>query len=128
MRAGFGVVTVMIALALWSPTFGFTEDAPPKNPLAQLHELTVDATAITPSKAWSIPGVTEPLQSLKAPLTGKVLTVQARPGRYMFMTTNFSFRFMIDLDGKLEYDKAHDNCVEGRGTNKLLVKCRFLGY
>ena len=65
---------------------------------------------------------------MHAPLTGKVKTLKTRPGRYMFMTTNFSFRFMVDLDGKLDYDKAHDECVEGRGTMKLVVKCRFLGY
>ena len=124
VRAWVGALCI---LGIWSVAAGL-EPPLAKNPMAREYEITVDATAITPSKAWSIPGVTEPLQSMHAPLTGKVKTLKTRPGRYMFMTTNFSFRFMVDLDGKLDYDKAHDECVEGRGTTKLVVKCRFLGY
>ena len=96
-----------------------------KHPLAQEHPITIDATAITPSKVWSVPGVTEPLQSLTAYMTNDVRTLQLRPGRYMFTTTSFSFEFVVNLDGKLEYPKMHDQCVTGRGTNMLIVNCRY---
>jgi hypothetical protein len=128
MRRVRAWVVAMCILGACGASAALAQSAPQKNPMAIEHDITVDATAITPSKAWSIPGVTEPLQSLHAPLTGKVKTVKIRPGRYMFMTTNFSFRFMVDLDGKLDYDKAHDECVDGRGSTNLLVKCRFIGY
>jgi hypothetical protein len=95
-----------------------------KHPLAQQHPIKIDPTAITPAKVWSVPGVTEPLQSLTAYMTNEVRTLQLRPGRYMFTTTSFSFEFMVDLDGKLEYAKMHDQCVTGRGTNMLTVNCR----
>jgi hypothetical protein len=97
----------------------------PKHPLAQEHAITIDATALKPPKVWSIPGVTEPLQSLTAFKTNQVKTLQLRPGRYMFTTTTISFEFTVDLDGKVEYAKMHDQCVSGRGTSHLTVNCRF---
>ena len=72
-----------------------------------------------------IPGVTEPLQSLTALTTNQVKTLNLRPGRYMFITTSISFSFTVDLDGKLDYAKMHDECVSGRGTSHLTLICRF---
>jgi hypothetical protein len=98
---------------------------PSKHPLAQEHPIVVDATAIIPSKVWSIPGATEPLQSLTGSMTNEVKTVYLRPGRHTFTTTSFSFEFTVDLEGKLDYHPNHDQCLAGRGTSTLLVKCRF---
>ncbi|MEK6605772.1 MAG: hypothetical protein AABY77_07775, partial [Nitrospirota bacterium] len=98
---------------------------PPKHPLAQEHPIVVDARGIIPPIAWSVPGVTEPVQSVHDRMvTDKVTTLKLRPGKYIFMTTIFSFEFTVNLDGKLDYMKTIDGCVGGRGTSMLMVTCR----
>jgi len=126
MRWG-GAVGIVILLWLNS-AFSANADAPAvtKHPLAQEHPITIDATVLKPPKAWSIPGVTEPLQSLTALTSDQVKTLNLRPGRYMFTTTSISFSFTVDLDGKLDYAKMHDQCVSGRGTSHLTLVCRYL--
>jgi hypothetical protein len=109
-------------LALAAPA---ADQAPPKHPLAQEHPIVVDARGIIPPIAWSVPGVTEPIQSVHDRMvTDKVTTLKLRPGKYIFMTTIFSFEFTVNLDGKLDYMKTIDGCVGGRGTSMLMVKCR----
>jgi hypothetical protein len=121
--AALRVSAVAAVLAFAAPAAA--DQASPKHPLAQEHPIVVDGTAITPPMPWSVPGVTEPVQSVRDRMvTDKVVTLKLRPGRYMFMTTIFSFEFMVDLDGKLDYVKTLDQCVGGRGTTTLLVKCR----
>jgi hypothetical protein len=116
---------VLLLLAM-NPGLPAKADAPViKHPLAQTHAITIDASALKPAKAWSIPGVTEPLQSLTGPTTNQITTVNLRPGRYMFTTTSLSFQFTVDLEGKLDYATMHDQCVSGRGTSQLTVNCRF---
>jgi hypothetical protein len=44
----------------------------------------------------------------------------------MFTTTIIAFSFTVDLDGKLDYSKMHDQCVSGRGTSELTVTCRYM--
>ncbi len=120
------VVILGVLLLAMNPGLPAKADAPViKHPLAQTHPIIIDATALKPSKAWSIPGVTEPLQSLTGPTTTQITTVNLRPGRYMFTTTSLSFEFTVDLEGKLGYAKLHDQCVSGRGTSQLTVNCRF---
>jgi hypothetical protein len=117
-----GIMTVDGLLRATPPVVA--EPNPPKLPLAQAHPIVIDATAIVPPRAWSVPGVTEPLQSVRdRMMTDKVATLKLRPGRYMFMTTVFSFEFMVNLDGNLEYHKNLGQCVGGRGTASLVVKC-----
>jgi len=120
--AACGVVMLSAGLAFAGPA---ADQASPKHPLAQEHPIVVDAREILPPIAWSVPGVTEPLQSVHGRMvTDKVGTLQLRPGKYMFMTTIFSFEFTVSLDGKLDYMKSIDRCVEGRGTSTLRVTCR----
>ncbi|HZC68050.1 MAG TPA: hypothetical protein VE201_05465 [Nitrospirales bacterium] len=117
---------VMIVDGLWCEPPTVAEQKQPKLPLAQQYPIVIDATGIVPPRAWSVPGVTEPLQSVRdRMMTDKVATLKLRPGRYMFMTTAFSFEFMVNLDGKLDYLKLLDKCVGGRGTATLVVKCRI---
>lgn len=117
-----GAVVIATGLAFAAPA---SEQAPPKHPLAQEHPIVVNATEVHPSMPWSIPGVTESIQSVRGRMgTDKVTTLKLRPGRYTFMTTIFSFEFTVNLDGKLDYMKTIDQCVGGRGTATLLVKCR----
>lgn len=96
----------------------------PQHPLAREFPIAVDATALTPPIVWGIPGVTEPIQSVHPLMSDKKTTLHLRPGRYSYMTTAFSFEFTVDLDGKLGYHKNLEQCVSGRGTAVLTVKCR----
>jgi hypothetical protein len=97
---------------------------PPTHPLAKEHPIEFDARAIVPPIVWSIPQVTDSVQSLNAPTTDKKVTLSLRPGRYSYMTTTFSFEFTVTLDGKLDYLRSLDQCVSGRGTATLVVHCR----
>ena len=124
MRAA--IVTVMIAVSVWGAAPTLAEQTDPKLPLAQQYPIVINATGIVPPRVWSVPGVTEPLQSVRdRMMTDKVTTLKLRPGRYMFMTTAFSFEFLVNLDGKLDYMKHLDKCVEGRGAATLMIKCIF---
>ena len=117
-----GALVLSAGLALAAPV---VDPAPPRHPLAQEHPIVVDARGIIPPIAWSVPGLTEPIQSVRDRMvTDKVTTLKLRPGKYIFMTTIFSFEFTVSLDGKLDYMKTIDGCVGGRGTSMLMVKCR----
>ena len=117
-----GALVLSAGLALAAPV---ADPAPPRHPLAQEHPIVVDARGIIPPIAWSVPGLTEPIQSVRDRMvTDKVTTLKLRPGKYIFMTTIFSFEFTVNLDGKLDYMKTIDGCVGGRGTSMLMVKCR----
>ena len=117
-----GAMVLSAGMAFAAPA---ADQAPPTHPLAQEHPIVVDARGILPPIAWSVPGVTEPIQSVHdGMVTDKVTTLKLRPGKYIFMTMIFSFEFTVNLDGKLDYMKTIDGCVGGRGTAMLLVKCR----
>ena len=117
-----GAMALSAGLAFAAPSAG---QASPKHPLAQEHPIVVDARGIIPPIAWSVPGVTEPVQSVHDRMvTDKVTTLKLRPGKYIFMTTIFSFEFTVNLEGKLDYMKTIDGCVGGRGTSMLMIKCR----
>jgi len=96
----------------------------PPHPLAREHPIEIDATAIHPVVEWHIPGATEPIQSVRPPMTDKKVTLHLRPGRYTFGTYTFTFEFMVNPDGKLDYLRSLDQCVSGRGTAALIVMCR----
>jgi hypothetical protein len=123
LRVFWSAAAMAAGLVFAAPALA--DQAPPKHPLAQEHPIVFDATEIHPPMPWSIPGVTEPVQSVRGRMvTDKVTTLKLRPGRYSFMTTIFSFEFTVNLDGKLDYMKSIDRCVRGRGTATLLVTCR----
>ena len=122
---GVIVISLLLLLGMDLRVAADTDSAVSKHPLAQEHLITIDATALKPPKVWSVPGVTEPLQSLTGFKTNQVKTLKLRPGRYMFTTTTISFEFTVDLEGKLEFAKMHDQCVSGRGTSLLIINCRF---
>jgi len=130
MRSLLGALvfgTALTAVLAWAEP-PVAEQAPSKHPMAMEHDIVIDATAIQPPRYWSVPGVTEPLQSVRGrKVTDKVATLKLRPGRYMFMTSAFSFEFMVNLDGVLEYSKLVGQCLDGRGKTTLVVKCGRIG-
>src|SRR6266545_469693 len=100
-------------------------------PPAHLKEYasTIDATKLVPASWWQVPGVTPSIynsdpESLDAPKTSERLELALKPGKYKFISFTFDFPFAVNLDGTLEYAKSLDQCIEGRGTQVLIVRCK----
>jgi hypothetical protein len=92
------------------------------------HAITIDATTITPQSWWQVPGVTPSIyasdpESLDAYKTTESRAIKLKPGKYKFGSFTYDFPFAVNLEGKLEFDKSLDQCVEGRGTQILTVRC-----
>jgi len=93
------------------------------------HPITIDATLLVPASWWQVPGVTPSIyhsdpDSLDAPKTSERRELQLKPGKYKFISFTFDFPFAVNLSGTLEFSKALDQCVEGRGTQTLVIKCK----
>lgn len=93
------------------------------------HLITIDATKLVPSSWWQVPGVTPSIwasdpESLDAPKTSERRALSLTPGKYKFISFTFDFPFAVDLDGKLEFANTLDQCVQGRGTQTLIVRCK----
>ena len=94
----------------------------------QEHAITIDATTITPQSWWHVPGVTPSIyasdpESLDAYKTTETRALKLKPGKYKFGSFTFDFPFAVNLEGKLEFAQSLDQCVEGRGTQTLTVRC-----
>lgn len=100
----------------------------PVNPLLREFTIKVDPTALNPPTSWHVPGVTpliwtmDPI-SAKAYPTTEAQEVKLKPGEYRFGTFTFDFAFRVNLTGTLEFDETLDQCVKGRGTRVLIIKC-----
>lgn len=93
------------------------------------HTITIDATKLIPASWWQVPGVTPSIynsdpDSLDAPKTSERRELLLKPGKYKFISFTFDFPFVVNLDGKLEFAKSLDQCIEGRGTQTLIVRCK----
>jgi hypothetical protein len=92
----------------------------------QEHAITIDATTITPQSWWHVPGITPSIyasdpESMDAYKTIESRALKLKPGRYKF--GSFDFSFTVNLEGKLEFAQSLDQCVEGRGTQTLIIRC-----
>jgi len=100
----------------------------PTNPLLREFSITVDPSALNPPTWWHVPGIT-PLIWTKDPInmdaykTTQVKELKLKPGEYRFGTFTFDFLFKVSLAGTLEYAKALDQCVNGRGSEVLVIHC-----
>jgi hypothetical protein len=104
-----------------------TEAAPPAA-YTREHAIVFDATALTPPTWWQVPGVTPMIMTMDPESSDAYRTTDRRelklkPGQYKFGTFTFDFPFTISLDGKVDFAKSLDQCVEGRGTQTLTVRC-----
>src|SRR4051794_22718344 len=93
------------------------------------HTITVDATKLVPASWWQVPGVTPSIynsdpESLDAPKTSERRDLSLKPGKYKFISFTFDFPFVVNLDGTLDFSKSLDQCIEGRGTHILVVRCK----
>ncbi len=119
------VLTSLLAMA--GPKEVFAGD-PPAAHLRE-HGITIDATKLVPTSWWQVPGITpsiwnSDLDSLDAPKTSELRELQLRPGKYKFISFTFDFPFTVTLNGTIDFSKSLDQCVEGRGTQTLVVLCK----
>jgi hypothetical protein len=94
----------------------------------QEHTITIDATTINPQTWWHVPGFTPPIQasdpeSMDAYRTTESRALKLKPGKYKFISFTFDFPFTVNLEGKVEFAQSLDQCVEGRGTQTLFIRC-----
>ena len=98
------------------------------NPLLREFPITVNPSALKPTTWWHVPGIT-PLIWTKDPInmdaykTTEVKQLNLKPGEYRFGTFTFDFLFKVNLSGTLEYSPTLDQCVDGRGTQVLTIRC-----
>lgn len=114
-------------LAMASPQEGLAGDLPAAH--LREHGITIDATKLVPASWWQVPGVTPSIwnsdpESLDAPKTSELLELRLKPGKYKFIGFTFDFPFTVTLNGTLDFSKSLDQCVEGRGTQTLVVLCK----
>ena len=94
----------------------------------QEHVITIDATTIHPQSWWQVPGITPSIyasdpDSMDAYKTTESHALKLKPGKYKFGSFTFDFPFTVTLEGKLEFAQSLDQCVEGRGTQTLIIRC-----
>jgi hypothetical protein len=109
----------------WVP-LGFA--GPPPAHLRE-YSITIDATKLVPASWWQVPGITPSIynsdpDSLDAPKTSERRDLNLKPGKYKFISFTFDFPFIVNLDGTLDFAPSLDQCIEGRGTHTLVVRCK----
>jgi hypothetical protein len=98
------------------------------NPLLREFPITVNPSALSPPTWWHVPGIT-PLIWTKDPIssdaykTTEAKDLNLKPGEYRFGTFTFDFLFKVTLSGTLEFSPTLDQCVDGRGTQVLTIRC-----
>jgi hypothetical protein len=103
------------------------EAAPPAAHTKE-YSITFDATALVPPTWWQVPGKTPMIMTLDPESTDAYKsterkTLLLKPGAYKFGTFTFDFPFNVTLEGKLDFAESLDQCVTGRETQTLIVKC-----
>lgn len=125
--AGGVGVSLVIGLLLAVTTVPVSGAAAPP-PRTREFPITVNATALTPPTWWHVPGVTPMIMTMDPDTTEALRTTESRelklkPGTYRFGTFTFDFPFVVTLEGVLDFAPSLDQCVSGRGTQTLTVRC-----
>ncbi len=105
-----------------------TSVAGPPAAMTKEHPIIVDATTLNPPTWWQVPGITPMIMTLDPETSDAYRTTERReiklkPGNYRFGTFTFDFPFSVTLEGKLDFAPSLDQCVAGRGTQTLTVRC-----
>ena len=95
----------------------------------QTYPITIDATAIVSQSWWHVPGVTPSIwtsdpETSDAYRTTEVKRLPLRPGAYKFISFTFDFPFRVTADGTIDYSQVLDQCINGRDTQTLIVRCK----
>ena len=122
-----GALPVALATLLVGTDAGWSSSQPPAH--LKEHAITIDATTLVPASWWQVPGITPSIwasdpESLDAPKTSERRDLQLKPGTYKFISFTFDFPFTVTLDGTVEFAKSLDQCIDGRGTHTLIVRCK----
>ena len=122
-------VVVSVSLFLYGGAVSLMVEAAPPPSYTKEHAIVIDPTVLDPPSWWYVPGVTPSIynsdpDSLDAFKTTDKRTLALKPGKYKFISFTFDFPFSVNLDGKLEFAQSLDQCVEGRGTQILVVRCK----
>lgn len=118
----------LVGASFWALSISSAQAGPPAAYTTE-HPITIDSTVIDPPSWWYVPGVTPSIynsdpESMDAFKTTDKRTLNLKPGKYKFISFTFDFPFTVNLEGRLEYSTALDQCVEGRGTQTLIVRCK----
>lgn len=121
-------IGVLAVLAGGACGYAIAEAAPPPS-YTKEHAILIDPTVLDPPSWWYVPGVTPSIynsdpDSLDAFKTTDKRTLALKPGKYKFISFTFDFPFSVNLEGKLDFATSLDQCVEGRGTQTLIVRCK----
>ncbi|MEQ1795423.1 MAG: hypothetical protein ABL970_14670 [Nitrospira sp.] len=133
LRRPIGRATTLAAIILTNllvcADWGIPAKAEPLQADEQKHAITIDATAIVSQSWWHVPGVTPSIwtsdpETSDAYRTTDPRMLQLKPGRYKFISFTFDFPFDVTPAGTVEYAPALNQCVGGRGTSTLIVRCK----
>lgn len=108
---------------------GFPATAERPTTAEQDHAITIDATSIVSQSWWQIPGVTPSIWTSDPETSDAYRTTDPRvlrltAGQYKFISFTFDFPFEITQEGTVDYASSLDQCVGGRGTTSLIVRCK----
>lgn len=123
------VIQSMLVSPVWCALLFSVGHAGPPAAYTTEHPITIDATVLDPPSWWQVPGITPSIynsdpESMDAYKTTDKRTLALKPGKYKFVSFTFDFPFSVNLEGKIEFAPSLDQCVEGRGTQTLLVRCK----
>ena len=122
---GLGISLMVLGLLIAGLVFVVDAAQPPRT---KEFPITVNATALNPPTWWQVPGVTPMIMTMDPETTEALRTTESRelklkPGSYHFGTFTFDFPFVVTLEGVLDFAPSLDQCVSGRGTQTLTVRC-----
>ncbi len=114
-----------LALSTW---LGFAA-AESREPAPAPYPITIDATSIVSQSWWTVPGVTPSIwtsdpESSDAYRTSEPRMLQLPSGEYKFISFTFDFPFQVTRTGTIDFPSTLDQCVGGRGTSTLIVRCK----
>jgi hypothetical protein len=117
---------LLLGLVAVAPAAGAEDASVP--PHLREHAIAIDAAQLYPPTWWHVPGITPIIWSLDPESTEAFRTTDPhqlvlKPGSYRFGTFTFDFPFQVTSDGVLDFAPSLEQCVSGRGTQTLIVRC-----
>ncbi|MDH5668965.1 MAG: hypothetical protein OEY86_13225 [Nitrospira sp.] len=112
-----------------SALIGFIASAQSRETTVSPYSITIDATSIVSQSWWTVPGITPSIwtsdpESSDAYRTSEPRVLELAPGQYKFISFTFDFPFTVTREGAVDFSHTLDQCVGGRGTNTLIVRCK----
>ncbi|MBY0249683.1 MAG: hypothetical protein K2Q17_18675 [Nitrospiraceae bacterium] len=120
---------LVCAVAAWTAWIGSIAIAESRETPAPRYPITIDATSIVSQSWWQVPGITPSIwtsdpETSDAYRTTEPRVLQLQPGQYKFISFTFDFPFEVTTEGTVAYASSLNQCVEGRGTPTLIVRCK----